>query len=409
MSIRSFLSQPPGRRRSRLRRERRDQRGIALLVVLAAIMTMTVLVTDISFGARVRTLTAVHTRQQTQAYYLASSGISIYRLILMANSQVAKNPMLKQAAEWAGVPIGDALWKMVPFINTGLLRMVLSADSGDLEEGDAEEFRQSGQVSEQVAEETRVDSGHFGNRNFLDFEGDFSVKVRGEDCRVNVNKLGESTTPVQNTVIGQQLAGLMTGEENEQWLRDRNLDKWDLIANLSDWIDADDIVASGKGGYEDDFYNRLESPYLSKNAKFDTREEIRLVEGWQDEVFDRFGEQISVYGLGKIDINCADDEGLKGICKGNITGCNDDMALRFVQMFHEAELTTSFNSGAAFVAWCDHAGFAVSNPQLASMITTKNTFFTLTSTGLVGDASARITAVIDQSTDVGKVLYWKVE
>ncbi len=395
----------------RLRRKRRDQRGIALLVVLAAIMTMTVIVTDISFGARVRTLTAVHTRQQTQAYYLASSGIGIYRLILMANAQIARQPMYKQALEAMGIPSGDALWKMIPFLNTGLLRMVLSADSGDVDPADAEAFQQSGQVSDQVAEQSRAEGGHFANRNFLDFEGDFSVQVRGEDCRVNVNQLAsrDPATPVQNTVVGQQLAGLMTGEENDQWLRDRNLDKWDLIGNLADWVDTDDIVSSGKGGYEDDFYNRSDSPYLAKNAKFDTREEIRLVEGWQDEVFDRFGGEMSVYGGGKIDINCADDEGLKGLCKGNITGCTDEMSGRFVQAFHEAELTTSFNSGASFVQWCDANGFSVSNAQLANMITTKNTFFTLTSTGLVGDASARITAVIDQSTDAGKVLYWKVE
>ncbi len=374
-------------------------------------MTMTVLVTDISFGARVRTLTAVHSRQQTQAYYLANSGISIYRLILMANAQIARQPMYKAAMEAMGIPSGDGLWKMIPFINTGLLRMVLVADGGDIEDEDAEEFSQSGQVSDEVMEESRAEGGHFSNRNFLDFEGDFSVKVRGEDCRVNVNQLAtrDSATAVQTTVTGQQLAGLMTGEENDQWLRDRNLDKWDLISNLADWVDVDDMVSSGKGSYEDDYYNRSESPYLAKNAKFDTREEIRLVEGWQDEVFAKYGEQISIYGAGKIDINCADDDGLKGLCKGNITGCNDEMAERFVQAFHEAELTTAFTSGTTFVQWCDANGFAVSNAQLASMITTKNTVFTLTSTGLVGDASTTITAVVDYSTDIGKILFWKVE
>lgn len=395
----------------RLRRERGNRRGIALLLVLAAIMTLTVLVTDISFGARVRGLTAVHSRQQAQAYYLASSGISIYRLILMANSQIARQPMYKQAMEAMGIPSGDALWKMIPFINTGLLRMVLVADGGDIDPESAEDFQQTGAVSDQVAEQSRAEGGHFSNRNFLDFEGDFSVTVRGEDCRVNVNGLSTRTpeTPVQNTVVGQQLAGIMSGETNDQWLRERNLDKWDLIANLADWVDTDDVVASGKGSYEDDYYNKSDIPYLSKNAKFDTREEIRLVEGWQDEVYDRFANEVTIYGSGKIDINCADDDGLKGICMGNITGCTDDMATRFVQAFHEAELTTAFNKGSDFVNWCEANGFAVSNPQLASMITTKNNYFTLTSTGLVGDASARITAVVDYTSDTGRVLFWKVE
>ncbi len=378
---------------------------------MAAIMTMTVLVTDISFGARVRTLTAVHTRQQTQAYYLASSGIAIYRLILMANAQLSRSKQLAPIAASMGIPLGDALWKMIPFINTGLLRMVLVADGGDVNPDDAAQFQQTGQVSDAVAQKSQQQGGHFADRNFLDFEGDFSVAVRGEDCRVNLNGLStrDQATPVQNTVVGQQLAGIMSGEANDQWLRDRNLDKWDLISNLADWVDTDDVVASGKGSYEDDYYNKADIPYLSKNARFDTREEMRLVEGWQDDVYDRFSDEMTIYGSGKIDINCADDEGLKGICKGNITGCTDDMATRFVTDFHAAELTTAFNSGTAFTQWCEANGYSVSNPQLAAMITTKTTYFTLTSTGLVGDATSRITAVLDYSTDTGKVIYWKVE
>lgn len=85
------------------------------------------------------------------------------------------------------------------------------------------------------------------------------------------------------------------------------------------------------------------------------------------------------------------------------------MAERFVTTFREAQPLTAFNKGQDFVAWAEANGFAVSNPKLASILSVKNTIFTLESTGLVGDASARITAVLDYSTDAGKILYWKVD
>ena len=35
------------------------------------------------------------------------------------------------------------------------------------------------------------------------------------------------------------LFGLMSGQENDQWFYDRNLERWELIANLVDWMDVD--------------------------------------------------------------------------------------------------------------------------------------------------------------------------
>lgn len=396
---------------TRLRRVRRDQRGVALLMVLAAMMTLTILVTDISFGARVRTLTAIHTRQQTQAYYLANSGISIYRLVLTANVEIGKQLSTLQQT-FGDLPVSqDMLWKMLPFINTGLLRMLLVADGGSIDEDEADVYNQTGEVSEEVAQESREEGGGHFSRNFLDFEGDFNVTVRGEDCRVNVNALSsrDISQPLMDNVAAKQIAALMSGEDHDQWLRERNLDKWQLIGNLADWVDTDDVVASGKGSYEDDYYNRLDSPYLAKNARFDTPEELRLVEGWQDEVYARFAEQLTIYGGGKIDINCADDTVLKSICLGSVTGCNDDMAARFVTDLRLAMTVQSFTKATDVVSWMGANGYDVSNPKLSAQLTTKNTYFTLISTGQVGDASARITAALDYSTSAGKILFWKVD
>ena len=401
----------PGRVSSRGRgggviriRARQDRRGIALLMVITTVMFLTVLVTDISFGARLRFLTAVHDRDEAKAYWIAATGVNVYRLILTADKSLAGNEMLKQ---YLG---GMTIWEMVPMINTGLMRM-LSAGGGELDEEEVDAFEENGEVSEEVAEESRDKSStRFGNRNFLDFDGDFSATIRGEDCRINVNQLATVTTgTLQESPIGLQIYGLLSGEDNEAFLRDRSLERWDLIGNLADWVDSDNFVSSGKGGYEDDFYNQLRNPYLAKNTKFDTLTEIRMVEGWQDEVYERFGPQLTIYGSGKLNINCAEDDAIRALLRGCTTGMTDTDLDNLIALKNEYETLASFTSGKAFATWLTDNAVTLTC-DLASQVSTKTTMFTLDSTGTVGDSTAQITAVVDySSSSEGSVVYWRVD
>ena len=106
---------------------------------------------------------------------------------------------------------------------------------------------------------------------------------------------------------------MMNKEEHNQFFYDNDLDRTELIANLVDWTDADDIRLF-EGGYEESLYERLENPYRPKNAPFDTREEIRLVDGWHlDSVWERFGRYLTIYGEGKVNVNTAPRPVLRGI------------------------------------------------------------------------------------------------
>lgn len=386
-------------------RRRGDRRGIALIVVVGTLMFLTALVTDISFGARVRFLTAVHERDEAKSYWLGVTGVNLYRLVLVFNKKMGESETL------ANLGLGDSLWQTIPFINTGLLRMFISSD-GDLEKDEVSEFEQTGEVSEEVREDSVEGGTRFGNRAFLDFDGDFMAAVTGEECGINVNKLASraSTERPEDTTVGKQLVGLMSGEENDQWLRERNLDRLDLIGNLADWVDADSNVASGKGGYEDDFYNSQPAPYLAKNAKFDTRTELRLVEGWSDEVYDRWANQLTIYGSGKINITCADDVVMAGLLQAHLTPRpTDSEVAAILALIRENMAITSFKNGQEFVKFLQQQGFNPSD-ALANEISVKTQVFTITSTGTVGDASAQITAVVDfTSSSEGTILYWRVD
>ena len=378
---------------------------------MSTILVLTVVVTELTYTARVRFVLAAHEKERAQAYWVSQTGINIYKLLLTANKEMEKNSAMGSIAGSFGINLGDALWQWVPVINTGLMRMLFAAggDAGDIEEEDIEAFKSSGKVSDEVEEESRT-GGLFDDKNFLDFDGDFTAEVTDEDSKLNLSLLGNTTGTVQESAIGQQLFGLMAGEENDQWFRDRNIERWDIIANLKDWVDADSMGSGRSGGQEDGLYNNLDSPYLSKNAPLDTFDEVRLVEGWQDDVMERFGQQITIHGKGKVNINTASDEVLIALLKAYVLPAPPDAeCIRLLQQIREYMWFASFNDGKDFSDYLQNQGLTVSD-QLAGQIGDSSKTFRVVSTGLVGDTTVQTTAIIDYNNSAaGKVTYWRVD
>jgi len=393
------------------RRSRSSESGVALIVVVTSIVVMTTVVAEMAFGARVRFLLSGHQAEEAQAYWLARTGVNIYRLILTGNYQLKQSSTMQSIGEATGINMGDALWQAVPFLSSGLMRMVFVSGGAtdDVEEGEVEQIRRTGTVSEEVAEESREKS-RFSDKGFLDFDGDFTAEITDEERKVNVNAFAtrSASATLQENATAQALYGLMSGLENDQWFYDRNIDRWEIISNLADWVDADTTRCGLQGGYEDDLYNRLEDPYLSKNAAFDTKEEIRLVAGWEGEVFDRYEDQLTVWGSGKINVNTADREMLVGLLRA-YASTSDDLGNTMVDLMEQYAMVTSFQSTSDFMSYLESQGIQVSD-ELKNMITTSSSVFTVTSMGVVGDTAVTITAVLDYtSSALGSTKYWRVD
>ena len=398
------LTRPRGNRRRR-------RSGIALLVAVSTILVLTVVVTELSYTARVRYVLAAHEKERAQAYWVSQTGINIYKLLLTASKEMEKNSALGSMAGSFGINLGDALWQWVPIINTGLMRMIFASggDVDDIEDDAIEEFKSSGKVSEEIEQESR-EGGLFSDKNFLDFDGDFTAEVTDEDRKLNVSLLGNSNGTVQESAIGQQLFGLMSGEENDQWFRDQDIDRWDIIANLKDWVDSDAMGSGRSGGQEDSLYNNRESAYLAKNAPLDTFDEVRLVEGWQDSVMERFGQQLTIHGMGKVNINTASDEVMIALLKAYVLPAPPDSeCVRLLEQIREYMWFASFKDGKDFAKWLTNQGLTVSE-DLAGQIGDSSKTFQVVSTGLVGDTSVTTTAIIDyNNSTAGKVTYWRVD
>lgn len=384
--------------------------GVALLVAITTVALLTIIVTEITYISRMRLMTATNQRDRVQAYWLAKSGTGIYQLVLAANKQLGKNEFIQQFG------LGDSLWQMVPSINTGMMRMLFVADSSgsDVEEEDIESFKEDGMVSEKIAEESRS-AGVFNDRNFLDFAGDFSAEISDMESKIDINQLGSEGDNLQESPTAARLFALMSGEDNDQWFLERNIDRWEMIGNLKDWTDQDTYRSGGLGGQEDSLYANQDPPYLSKNAKFDTTEEIRLVDGWNGELFDKFGDKLTIWSRGKFNLNSFDEEMHRALIRAAALSQPSDASLDMCFAGSQDSVLSvwdiaSFNSGQ------DYASFVLNNCGIeldASKITNvtkQSNVFEIVSTGMVGTSTVTITTIMDFSASgIGKVQYIRIE
>lgn len=405
------LSRPIGARRV-ARATRRSRAGVALLMVLSSILLISVLVTEMARGATIRIELAAHRRDEVKAEAVARMGVELYRLILMASKALGKNPMVVEFGQAFGIN-GDSLWQVVPAINTSLLRMIFVSGS-DLDEDEVEVVRNDG-LSEEQRQESR--EGSALDRNFLDFDGDFYAEVSDETRFVYVGRFAaNSFGELLELPAAQQLLGLMRKERYEDWFLDNDLDRYELIADLADWTDPDDDRLF-QGGSETTLYERLDPPYKPKNAPFDTREEIRLVEGWHlDGVWERVGRNLTIYGGGKVNVNSAHKPVMHALLAAYLDGNYTPEYLdQLVDLIAERRGTpmaaggVNFTSAGHFKTYVEREFGVAFRRELLDAITTESSTYRVHSVGEVGDARVEIHAVFDYSKNpTGQLVAWSI-
>lgn len=388
---------------------------MALLLAISLLGLMTVLTTEIVHQSGVRIRMAANQRDEAKAEALAFGGIQFYRLILMVSRRLDRqaSAVLSQMGSQAlGIPVNQ-LWQIVPRLSTSLLRIVFVSDGNE---------REMKQLADGNATDLNAASREESSRlkkAFLDFDGDFTVTCEDENSRIYVGNAEINTlATIQDDPRLSVLHGMMISESSYDFLRSIDLTWEELLGALIDWTDPDDNRAD-RGGRESVVYQRLEDPYLPKNAPFESVDEIRLVDGWhRDDVWKRFGERLTVYGNGQINVNTADRRVMEALVNAHVYPRPGDVMMdRFwetiiaLRTLPSTEGGRMLNDADQFVSILQaiFAGSQVDPDRLKRAITTKSTVFRLRSEGKVGDATAEIEAVFDfTKNEAGQVVYWRV-
>ncbi len=335
----------PASLRRRLRRRRASKRGIALIMVLAAIAVLTVMLTEFQDEATSELSGALTDRDALKAEYLARSGVNLSRLL------IAAEPVIRTGL----MPMFAMLGMKSPQLPVWEFSDRVLGAFNDAEGGD------------EFSSLAGVDLSQGKNLGLKD--GRFEVVIVDEDSKLDVNLAarGDAITEMR---VAQQLIGLMSGDQYNPLFEQRDRDgqysdRATICSAIIDWADPDenlfncDLKNAGNAsatGSEDSFYSFLKVPYRRKNAAFDSLEELRLVRGVGDDFWSTFIDPdpsnpkkrvVTVWGQGAVNVNTANAQTLLAVVCANApqaTICTDPVKAQSFLMF--VGLIRSFTAGA---------------------------------------------------------------
>ncbi|HSA58688.1 MAG TPA: hypothetical protein VLJ37_03285 [bacterium] len=418
----------------------KNERGVALMMVLGALLILTTLVVEFAYNSHVGYDLAASQRDRLKAYYLARSGYNLARLELKFEKDIrARYASLLKNLKGSGVT-ADPLCKQIP-LSTGLLKGLSSGALPGLAGGETTGEGEGAEKKETPPPEDE-DKPKFketgeavsGSEEFLNFDGDFAVDCDTEERKLNLNvfradPLGTVTgaaPPPEGTLTPYDLQkellfSLLSQKEYESIFEGKPDEIRKVVNSVADWADRDDRINESpgiSGGSEESEYDGL--GYKPKNGKYTTIAELLLVHGVGDDLFKLLAPQVTVYGDNKINVCQASDEMIRAFVLRFITATpgmapislNDDEKWNAViEAVHFACSEPSPQPAAVAAAIAPVIG-APTPAALAAQITTTNRFYRIEATGMAGESEAKIVAVIDASQpnpNLWKTLYFRVE
>jgi type II secretory pathway component PulK len=385
----------------------KENRGVALMVVLTGIAVLTAFSTEFAYRSRVDIKVASNLEKRVQAYFHARSAMEIVRLVLTSQKFV------DQATKAFGGGIGGRnfeLWRFACkfaeiFSNASL--NILGLDLASLKD------------------QPGIGVG----------QGGFYCKIEPEDARVNLNASGNVN---ERRSMFTKLYALLKGQVDPDYNGGDDRKAMELILNIMDWTDPDNDRTEldsngnfilGSGGDENAGYSKFR--YKAKNAKMDTVDEALLVEGMTDDIFCKLRDNFTVYNTEKININEAHPLLIRSLVCNNLMVADPnyvcglraglepapiDVAMGLMEVCRRikwALFTPPFANENEFISFFSklpeplNQEIKVNPNTLRALIGTRSKVLRVTARGYVGRTGHQIEAVIDtKSLDY---LYWREE
>ena len=435
------LTAPSG---TRLGSRRSQPTGVALLSVMMGLALMSSVVTDMSYNEMVRYKLAIYERDSVKAESLAHSGTNIARLLLAA--QGAIQPMLTQLAA-AQVPLpAHTLWQLIPLesdllkgMTSGALQSTFGMDVSEALESRAESMAEKrGEIADNF--DPNADGAGLGpfdppEGGFGAFDGQFGVEIQDEESKVSLRGWANQLTPAGRYAYGQRLFGLFQPEKYDFLFLER--DNWgnrvtreELVAQIYDYIDSDeeatepsaDMTQWGRmtSGSEDGNYTSYDG-LEPKNAYFDTLQELRLVHGISDAHMLAFGDSLTIYGEGKINLLSANTRALEMLVRLCAMDLSDPSLQdpqwmgETLSLWDEYRYLTPDEGGGplspnGFKSFLQDSRFMELNNEICdNTMTTESKNFSVRSTGTVGDVSRTITMVLRVHGAAEEIYFYNLE
>ena len=169
----------------------------------------------------------------------------------------------------------------------------------DDETEDTDGFKDVWANSEEEFKDMHLSAEGYVSVSYKLLDGDGAEETRyglvDEERKININK---ATKDVLEQLF--ELTAQMTSQAAS-----------DIADSILDWVDEDSDPHAN--GAEDGYYEGLAQAYACKDAKFQILEELLLVKGMTQDIFDNVGAYLTVYGDGKVNLNTAGEYVLEAL------------------------------------------------------------------------------------------------
>lgn len=364
-------------------------------MALVLIALVSAIVAEFQYSSRVGLQLAVQARDSLQAEQNAMSAMRVQALFVRHARKLKT--------------LGDSLFGGQSKINLGAMLQLIPVECGLL-------------------------NGILKARDFEEetdlLEGECLASVTSEQSKIALNILGKPGTNKKKELVQSLLAGMLMDPNLARHFEedDRNgqhaENPLEVVAALGDWIDSDSDQTGNAVADEDRLYDMLDSPYESKNAAFDSVDEVQLVFGIDDELFSLLKPAVTIYNdSAELDLATLP---LDRILLWGLPAClqegilPDQMVghpgfIPFVTQISQLKQMADFGMGSFTVNSLKEAlnlagMMPLFNQSALSQVFTDNSkhlFYTIEAEGSSGDATRRVKIVLQANEK--QVFYGRIE
>jgi len=384
------------------------KRGLSLIIAVMLISIMMIFASDLILSSQVNLELTVTQRDNVKAEYMAKSAHNLALFLISADFGI--DLFLASPQSPMKTPMSDSsgdIWSIMNGMPIGGEDMVMLAA-----------------VQESFGLSSVMDSGVLEQMKL--FDGDFIVNVSDEGGKINVNNCA---TVGRCPEVLLMLEALFSCPVEKVFLEEKKLKAREMIYRLKDFIDPDNKAEPESGvSDEADPYRDAQPPYAPKNAPFDSLSELRMVSGWDDEIYEVFSPFITVFPFQKsgdkpkLNINTSSRELLGCLIPEARSGCGEKFHAALKSRDDDkAGIANSTQKVSEVLkdAFCytPVEGVSPQDPRNRSnWFDVRSNVFRIESKGRVGNQERTLTAVVERTmpdpkknvTAAYKILYWKL-
>lgn len=364
------------------------KRGIALVIAIMIISVMMLFTSDLILSSQVNISLATNGRDSVKAEYMAKSGMNLSLLLLTAD--LAYDLYQAKIAP-KGAALSDGLGDLWAAMNG----LPIGGETLEMMSQFQENFDVSAVMDSKVLDQLKL------------FDGAFVIDVKDESQKINLNLCG--TSRCLETMAMLEL--LFACPAEKAFLDEKKLSGRELSYRIKDWIDQDSRAEEASGfNDENEPYNKRDPKLAAKNAQMDSLEELRLIEGWDEEVHAVFSPYLTVFPYQvqtndtkfKMNINTMSRSLLQCLLPEVKGDCQEKTALALSK--RNADGTNLVTAGQTIeqvlkeaLCYQGQDGSEQGASNRANWFTQSSNVFRIESQGNVGDSVKKLVAIIERT------------